>query len=85
MQRKKQQPSSTRFSRVLLLLTGMSVALVGGACVTVTLATPDCPEMSEEALIGLVFNDNIPPASTAFLDEVLGYCEAVSEVNNGRH
>ena len=85
MQKEKQQPSSTRFSRVLLLLTVMSVALVGASCVSVTLATPNCPAMSEEALQGLVFNNHIPPASTEFLDEVLGYCEAVSEVNNGRH
>jgi len=85
MQNEKQTPSSMRFSRVLLLLIGMSVALVGASCVSVTLATPNCPVMSEEALIGLVFNDNIPPASTVFLDDMLSYCEAVAEVNNGRN
>ena len=85
MQNKKQQPSSTRFSRALLLLLGMSVALVGVSCVSVTLATPNCPVMSEEALQGLVFNNHIPPASTEFLDNMLGYCEAVAEVNNERY
>ena len=85
MQNEKQQPSSMRFSRVLLPLIAMSVALVGGACVSVTLATPNCPEMSEEALQGLVFNNHIPPASTEFLDNMLGYCEAVAEVNNERY